>query len=92
MSYLSDPKSLEAAWTRSANQYPKNMEILWSVGFRGQNDYPFWQDDPNAPTTDAGRAAIIRAAIDKQIEIVRSLHPETRDSDERVARSRNLHS
>ena len=49
MSYLSDPKSLESAWTRAAGQYPKGMEILWSVGFRGQNDYPFWQDDPNAP-------------------------------------------
>jgi hypothetical protein len=76
MSYLSDPKSLETAWTRAANQYPKNMEILWSVGFRGQNDYPFWQDDPNAPSTDEGRAKIIRAAIDKQIEIVRGLHKQ----------------
>lgn len=75
MSYLSDPKSLESAWRISAGQYPQNMEILWSVGFRGQNDYPFWQDDPNAPTTDAGRAAIIRAAIDKQIEIVKSMYP-----------------
>lgn len=75
MSYLSDPASLESAWRIAANQYPKNMEILWSVGFRGQNDYPFWQDDPNAPTTDAGRAAIIRAAIDKQIEIVHSVDP-----------------
>ncbi len=76
MSYLSDPKSLETAWTRAANQYPKNMDILWSVGFRGQNDYPFWQDDPNAPSTDEGRAKIIRAAIDKQIEIVRGLHKQ----------------
>jgi Glycosyl hydrolase family 115 len=78
MSYLSDPKSLEAAWTKSAGQYPQGAEILWSVGFRGQNDYPFWQDDPNAPTTDEGRAKIIRAAIDKQIEIVHRLdpHPE----------------
>jgi hypothetical protein len=75
MSYLSDPKSLETAWTRSAQQYPKGGEILWSVGFRGQNDYPFWQDDPNAPSTDEGRAKIIRAAIDKQIEIVRELRP-----------------
>ncbi len=73
MSYLSDPKSLESAWRIAANQYPKGAEILWSVGFRGQNDYPFWQDDPNAPTTDAGRAAIIRAAIDKQIEIIHSI-------------------
>ncbi len=78
MSYLSDPKSLESAWKIAANQYPKNTEILWSVGFRGQNDYPFWQDDPNSPTTDEGRAKIIRAAIDKQIEIVHSQyhHPE----------------
>ncbi len=75
MSYLSDPHSLESAWRIAAGEYPKNMEILWSVGFRGQNDYPFWQDDPNAPTTDAGRAAIIRAAIDKQIEIVKSMYP-----------------
>lgn len=78
MSYSADPKSLEAAWTRAASQYPPGAEILWSAGFRGQNDYPFWQDDPNSPTTDEGRAKIIRAAIDKQIEIVRSRdpHPE----------------
>jgi hypothetical protein len=78
MSYLSEPKPLESAWKIAAGQYPKNMEVLWSVGFRGQNDYPFWQDDPKAPATDAGRAAIIRSAIDKQIEIVKSMvpHPE----------------
>ncbi len=78
MSYLKDPQSLEAAWRRAASQYPKGLEVLWSVGFRGQNDYPFWRDDPNAPSSDAGRAAVIRAAIDKQMEIVRGLdpHPE----------------
>jgi hypothetical protein len=76
MSYLSEPKPLEAAWNRSAREYPKGAEILWSVGFRGQNDYPFWQDDPNAPTTDEGRAKIIRTAIDKQIEIVRTVDPK----------------
>jgi hypothetical protein len=76
MSYLSDPKPLEFAWNRSAREYPKGAEILWSVGFRGQNDYPFWQDDPNAPSDDAGRAKIIRAAIDKQIEIVHTVDPK----------------
>ncbi len=76
MSYLSDPKPLEFAWNRSAREYPKGAEILWSVGFRGQNDYPFWQDDPNAPADDAGRAKIIRAAIDKQIEIVHAVDPK----------------
>ncbi len=78
MSYLSDPQSLVAAWTRSASQYPKDLEVLWSVGFRGRNDYPFWQDDPNAPTTEAGRAQIVLNAIDRQMEIVRGLraHPD----------------
>jgi Glycosyl hydrolase family 115 len=75
MSYLSDPKPLEAAWARAASEYPRDTEVLWSVGFRGQNDYPFWQDDPNAPTTDEGRAGIIRSAIDTQIEIVKTLRP-----------------
>lgn len=76
MSYLSDPKPLEAAWTIAAHEYPKNQEVLWSVGFRGQNDYPFWQDDPNAPSTDEGRAKIIRSAINKQIEIIHSIDPK----------------
>ena len=75
MSFLSDPKSLEDAWTRAASQYPKGLEVLWSVGFRGQNDYPFWLNDSNAPTTDEGRARIIRAAIDAQIAIVRKQDP-----------------
>jgi hypothetical protein len=75
MSYLSDPKPLEDAWRTSASEYPKDAEILWSVGFRGQNDYPFWQDDPNAPSTDEGRAGIIRSAVDAQMAIVRSLRP-----------------
>ena len=75
MSFLTDPALLEAAWTRAAGQYPAGAEILWSVGFRGQNDYPFWQDDPNAPKTDEGRAAMIRAAIDKQIDIVHRRDP-----------------
>jgi hypothetical protein len=76
MSFLNAPDLLEAAWKTAASEYPKNVEVLWSVGFRGQNDYPFWLNDPNAPKTDEGRAKIIRAAIDKQIEIVRELHPD----------------
>jgi len=76
MSYLSNPRLLESAWTRAAGQYPKNTEILWSVGFRGKNDNAFWDDDPTAPKTDEGRAKIIRAAIDKQMDIVRNRDPQ----------------
>jgi hypothetical protein len=40
MSYLSDPKPLEDAWRKSASGYPKDAEILWSVGFRGRTTIP----------------------------------------------------
>ena len=81
---------LEAAWATAASEYPRNIEVLWSVGFRGQNDYPFWQDDPNAPTTDEGRAGIIRSAIDTQMAIVTSFG-RIRRSDERLAGGRDVH-
>ena len=76
MSLTTHPKLMESAWTRAVSEYPGNAEILWSVGFRGNNDHPFWEDDPNAPTSSEGRAGLIRAAIDRQISIVRRQYPE----------------
>jgi hypothetical protein len=76
MSYVSNRQLLESAWSRSVSQYPKDTETLWSVGFRGKNDQPFWSDDPDAPASDADRAKIIRAAIDRQIDIVHNQYPQ----------------
>jgi len=76
MSYSSNPGLLESAWRRAVGQYPKDMEILWSVGFRGKNDQPFWTDDPTAPATDEGRAQIIQKAIVDQMNIVRKSYPQ----------------
>ncbi len=70
-SFSSNPELLEAAMKRSLSQYPQGAEIISSVGYRGQNDYPFWQIDKQAPSTDEGRAKVIRSAIDKEIEIVK---------------------
>ncbi len=67
------PQLLESAMRRALNQYPHGAEVICSVGYRGQNDYPFWFVDKNAPTTDEGRAKIIRAAIDKEMEIAKQL-------------------
>lgn len=74
-SFINYPKILEAALARSVSQYPKNAEIVWSVGYRGQNDYPFWLVDKNAPTTAAGRAKVIQDAIAKEIEILKQQRP-----------------
>lgn len=74
-SFSSNPELLEAAWKRAMNEYPAGAEIISSVGYRGQNDYPFWMIDKDSPKTDEGRAHVIRSAIDKEIEIVRSKNP-----------------
>ncbi len=75
-SFENAPQLLEAAWKRSIEQYPRDAEVVWSVGYRGQNDYPFWLVDKNAPTTEAGRARVIQEAIHKEIEILRAEKPD----------------
>ncbi|HEX5483110.1 MAG TPA: glycosyl hydrolase 115 family protein [Terriglobia bacterium] len=74
-SFESAPGLLEAAWKRAIEDYPNNAEIVWSVGYRGQNDYPFWMVDKNAPSTPQGRAEVIQDAIGKEIEILRAQKP-----------------
>ncbi len=54
-----------------AAQYPRDLEIVWTVGLRGRYDRPFWRDTPNGPTTSEGKARLIREAVDRQIAIVR---------------------
>ena len=56
---------------QSANMLP-GQEVLWTVGYRGRHDRPFWMDDQAAPKDDAGRARAIQDAVDRQIAIVRS--------------------
>jgi len=54
----------------------KGNEMLWSIGYRGLNDYPFWYDDPEV-NTDQKRAAVINQAMANQTALVKSLLPNT---------------
>ncbi len=72
-SFSTAPQLLESAMRRALKQYPKGSEVICSVGYRGQNDYPFWFVDKSAPATDQGRAEVIRAAIDREIEIAKQV-------------------
>ena len=74
-SFISHPKIFESALVHSVEEYPKHAKIVWSVGYRGKNDFPFWLVDPAAPKTAAARAQVIQNAIGKEIEIVRRYHP-----------------
>lgn len=75
-SFETAPSLLESAWKHAAEEYPKNAEVVWSVGYRGLNDYPFWMVDKAAPKTAAGRAHVIQEAIEKEVEIVTQQHPD----------------
>ena len=69
-SFVSHADLLTAAWRRAVSQY-RNSEVIWTVGYRGEHDRPFWMDDKSAPSTDQERAQVIDAAIKTEIGIVR---------------------
>ena len=70
-SFVSHADLLTAAWKRAVSQY-RNSEIVWTVGYRGEHDRPFWDDDKSAPSTDQERAQVINAAMEAQMGIVRA--------------------
>jgi hypothetical protein len=59
----------EFVWNACVAEY-KNREAVWTIGYRGLNDYAFWIDEPKFNTTES-RCALINAAMAKQAEIVR---------------------
>lgn len=73
-SYTSDPMILEKAWEDCVIA-AEDREVLWSVGYRGRHDHPFWVDDPSAAPSYEERGAIISKAVAKQVEILRRHRP-----------------
>lgn len=70
-SFVSHADLLTAAWKRAVSQY-RNSEIIWTLGYRGEHDRPFWADDKSAPPGEEERARVISAAIEAEMGIVRS--------------------
>ena len=68
-SYDKYPDLYEKLW-RDAVAAAKNEKVIWTVGFRGQGDVAFWNDDPFYDT-DEKRAGQIRKIILAQMKIVK---------------------
>ena len=47
----------------------KDKNVIWALGFRGQGDRPFWEDDPSFATPEA-RGEQISRIIKRQYEIL----------------------
>lgn len=73
-SYSKHPEVMERYWQACIDAY-KDYEVIWSVGYRGKHDQPFWVDEPEIKTPEQ-RGEVITKAIAKQVEMVRKAHPD----------------
>ncbi|MDH0912539.1 glycosyl hydrolase 115 family protein [Rhizobium pusense] len=70
-SYDRNPELFEELW-REAILRQKSDNVVWSLGFRGQGDCPFWEQDPSYDTSEK-RGELISRAIQRQYDILHEL-------------------
>ena len=69
-SFAKSRETLEYTW-KAVAEMQAGKKMLWTVGYRGLNDYPFWNDDTSFKT-DAARGALISEAMAAEAAAVRS--------------------
>lgn len=72
--YSEYPDRFRALWQQGIDAQ-KGMRVVWNIGFRGQGDRPFWEDDPRYDTP-AKRGALISSLIRQQYDLVRQSDPD----------------
>ena len=73
-SYLKHADLFEQLWT-DAIERQKNEQVIWNIGFRGQGDVPFWENDPVYNTPEK-RGQLISNIMKKQYDMVRARIPD----------------
>lgn len=63
----------ESLWREAINAQ-KGQKTLWTLGFRGQGDRPFWASDPRY-TDDRDRGNILTEIIRRQYQLVQEAEP-----------------
>lgn len=73
-SYDLYPEKFHALW-KDALEAQKNRRIIWNLGFRGQGDRPFWEDDVKY-RSDEARGRLMSELIKKQYDMVKAMKPD----------------
>lgn len=73
-SYLKHRELFEGLW-RDAVERQKEEEVIWNIGFRGQGDLPFWENDP-AYDTPQKRGDLISSIMKQQYAMIREQIPD----------------
>ena len=77
-SYTAHPEILERAWKDAVAAYPRDQEVLWTVGLRGLSDASYAAFDPAVRGNDKALGELITKAIADQIQIVRTQRPDAK--------------
>lgn len=72
-SYAEYPEKFRELWKRALEEQA-NCEVVWNLGFRGQGDRPFWEDDPRYATPEA-RGELMGRLIREQYQLVQDRFP-----------------
>jgi len=70
-SYAEFPHLFEQLWTEAITRQ-KDRKGIWVLGFRGQGDIPFWENDPHYATPDK-RGEVISTVITHQYSLVQKM-------------------
>ncbi len=73
-SYTTHPKIMERHWQTCIDTL-KDYEVVWTVGYRGKHDRPFWADQKHLPTAKA-RGELISRVIARQVAMIRKAQPK----------------
>ena len=72
--YSKYPEKFRALWQAGIDAQ-KGMRVIWNIGFRGQGDKPFWDDDPQYDTPEK-RGALMSALLKEQYDLVKANDPD----------------
>lgn len=73
-SYSKHSEVMEHYWQTCIEAF-KDYEVVWTTGYRGKHDRPFWRDEPELATPEA-RGDVITKAIAKQVDMLHKVHPD----------------
>jgi hypothetical protein len=73
-SYGLYPEKFQELWQQGIKDQ-KELKVIWNIGFRGQGDRPFWDDDPKYQTQES-RGELMSHLIRMQYNMVKKELPD----------------
>ncbi len=75
-SYSKHPEIMERYWQTCIDAF-QGREVVWTVGYRGKHDRPFWFDEPDVRSGQQ-RGELISRAVARQVEWIRRKDPRAK--------------